>query len=164
MYWKQWLKSLLSLVILLGILEMLLPFGELAKFAKLVLGLVLMLAVLQPLSLLLNQDIAVLDLTWDFQREDPEVQVLADRIRWVATEPFLEQNEAALATQLEAALLGLEVVQEAKVHVQNQGQRTALIEVQLVPYNANTKLQVEQFISTMLNLPANKIQVRAWSD
>ena len=44
MYWKQWLQTLLTLAVLLGILEMLLPSGELAKYSKLVLGLALMLA------------------------------------------------------------------------------------------------------------------------
>ena len=38
MYWKQWLLTLLSLVVLLGVSELLLPPGELARYAKLVLG------------------------------------------------------------------------------------------------------------------------------
>jgi stage III sporulation protein AF len=64
MYWREWLQSLLGLVVLLGVLEMLLPSGELAKYSKLVLGLALMLAFLQPLTILLNQDVRDLDLSW----------------------------------------------------------------------------------------------------
>ena len=56
MYWKQWLQTLLSLVVLLGVSELRSPWGS-CRFAKLVLGLCLMLAVLQPLVLLVNQDL-----------------------------------------------------------------------------------------------------------
>ena len=45
MYWKQWLQTLLTLAVLLGILKCSF-LRELAKYSKLVLGLALMLAVL----------------------------------------------------------------------------------------------------------------------
>ncbi|HBN95175.1 MAG TPA: hypothetical protein DDZ66_02655, partial [Firmicutes bacterium] len=107
MYWREWLQTLLSLVILLGIVEMLLPSGELAKYSKLVLGLALMLAILQPLTILLNQDLQNMDLTWiSTISSEPQVQVLAERVQLAATTPFLKQDEVTFATQIETVLLG----------------------------------------------------------
>ena len=82
MYWKEWLQTLLSLVILVGVAEMLLPSGRLAKFSQLVLGLALMLAVLQPLTLLFNADLNSPDLfgpsaLWSV----PDLEELAAEIR-----------------------------------------------------------------------------------
>lgn len=75
MYWRQWLQTLFSLAVLLAVLELLLPSGELAKFARLVLGLSLMLAVLEPVVLLVNEEMLGVDLTWLQGGEDaPDVQ------------------------------------------------------------------------------------------
>lgn len=164
MYWKQWLKSLLSLVILLGVLEVLLPSGGLAKFSKLVLGLALMLAILQPLTLLLNQDVAHLDLSWFLQNGGSDVAVSANRVRWAAVKPFFEQDREDLTNQLEDVLLGLADVQETKIYFHSQSSSGGIIEVYLKPFNTPTKLQVEQIISTMLNLPVSQIKVQAWVD
>ena len=96
MYWKQWLQTLLSLVVLLGLLELLLPSGELAKYSKLVLGLSLMLAVLQPITLLFNEEFLGVDLAWLKETENiPDVHRLAERISGRPRVQFCRHEEAA---------------------------------------------------------------------
>ena len=105
MYWKQWLQTLLSLVVLLGVSELLLPPGELARFAKLVLGLCLMLAVLQPLVLLVNQDLLGVDLAW-LRGTDvaPEVELSAERLQWAGIQVLWQEHDQQFAAELEKAL------------------------------------------------------------
>ena len=165
MYWREWLQTLLSLVILLGIVEMLLPSGELAKFSKLVLGLALMLAVLQPLAILLNEDIQSMDLTWNSEMSpEPQVQVLAEKVQLAATTPFLKQDEIALAAQIETVLLGLEYVEDVKVHIQSPGQGNALIHVFLQPFTTISAETVGKMVASILNVPVNTISVKRWAE
>ncbi len=165
MYWREWLQTLLSLVILLGIVEMLLPSGELAKYSKLVLGLALMLAILQPLTILLNQDLQNMDLTWiSTISSEPQVQVLAERVQLAATTPFLKQDEVTFATQIETVLLGLEYVENVKVHIESTGQSDALIHIFLQPFGESRKKTVGEIVASMLHVPVNQISVERWRE
>ncbi len=163
MYWRQWLQTLLCLVILLGVVEMLLPSGELAKFSKLVLGLALMLALLQPLTILLNEDIQNLDLTWISEiAAEPQVQVLAERVQLAATMPFLKEDETALATQIEAVLLSLDYVEDVKVQIESTGQQGTIVHVFLQPFAMTSTEPVGNLVASMLNIPENQIAVKRW--
>ena len=61
MNWREWLRTLLGLSVLLGLAEMLLPQGNMAKFSKLVFGLVLILAVLEPVVNLVSLNPITID-------------------------------------------------------------------------------------------------------
>lgn len=165
MYWREWLQTLLSLVILLGILEMLLPSGELAKFSKLVLGLALMLAVLQPLTLLLDGDLGTLDLSWmSTSSQQPEIQTLAERIQLAAAGPLLKRDEAVWATQIEDVLLNLVEIREVKVQIENEGSSNARVQVLLRPCERDTATRARQIVASLLNVAEGQISVQHWPE
>ncbi|HKM43412.1 MAG TPA: stage III sporulation protein AF [Limnochordia bacterium] len=165
MYWKQWLQTLLGLVILLCVLEMLLPSGEMAKFSKLVLGLALMLAVLQPLSILLNQDLYYMDLAWqDALSSEPDVQRLAERVQLAATVPFLKNNEEAVEKQIEDILLSLDDIDHASVQILGAGQRDAPVHIWMRPFSTANAKVVRELVGSILNIPADQILVKLWAE
>ncbi|NMB21259.1 MAG: hypothetical protein GX979_10360 [Firmicutes bacterium] len=159
MYWQQWLQALLGLVVLLCVLEMLLPSGELAKFSKLVLGLAIMLAVLQPLSILLNQDVQVLDFAWEDSPEwAPDVQSLAERVQLAATTPFLRSNEEQVANQLEDILLSQDIVESASVQIREE-RRQLVVHISVHPFSPRDADRVRELVSSILNIPAERVLV-----
>ncbi len=82
MDWKGWLRTVLGISVLLGIADMLLPKGGTAKFCKLVLGLTLMLAVLQPISNLFSLNPVSVDLDWPGQGlSEREINSIAARVQ-----------------------------------------------------------------------------------
>jgi stage III sporulation protein AF len=165
MYWREWLQSLLGLVVLLGVLEMLLPSGELAKYSKLVLGLALMLAFLQPLTILLNQDVRDLDLSWiSEEASKPDVERLADNVRLAAATPFLRQDEPVLIAQMEQVLLSLDGIEEATVHMDTQGRGSTLVEVHLRPFSDTQAETVARIVGSLLTIPENRVSVMRLAD
>ncbi|MGE5551408.1 MAG: stage III sporulation protein AF [Bacteroidota bacterium] len=52
-----WLRKLVGTAIILGFLELILPEGELQRFARVVMGLLVVLVLLQPLAAILRQDL-----------------------------------------------------------------------------------------------------------
>ncbi len=164
MYWKQWLQTLLSLVVLLGVLELLLPAGELARFAKLVLGLSLMLAVLQPLTLLVDPELLGVDLAWLPETGSaPYVQDRAERLRLAAVRALLEEGGQELKAQLEKALAGIEAVQRVRVELPLEN-GAAPVRVFIDPWEPATRREAEQLVSALLNLPLQHIVVLAWPE
>jgi len=164
-YWKEWLQTLLGLVIILGMIEMLLPGGELAKFSKLVLGLALMLAVLQPLTILLNRDLQTLELSLDpTLSPEPAVAVLAQKVQVAATMPFLKRDESALAAQVEGVLMNLDYVEDVQVQIHSVDLGAGMIHVSFRPFSENAKASIERIVSSILNVPANQITVEGWAE
>lgn len=160
MYWKEWLQTLLSLVILVGVAEMLLPSGRLAKFSQLVLGLALMLAVLQPLTLLFNADLNSPDLLgpsalWSV----PDLEELAAEIRLAAALPFLRQDQEERSRQMEQALLGLDLVEDVQVDM-GLGASDACIYVSIQPYTLELAEQIQQALGSMVSVPPREISVQ----
>ena len=163
MYWKEWLQTLLALVVLLGIVEMLLPSGELAKFSQLVLGLALLLAVLQPLTLLLNRDLQSVDLSWiGKMSREPQVQVLAERIQLAAATPFWQQDEGALATQIERVLLSLEQIEDVQVQIDSSRNNDPLVSIFIQPFAADLAEVVRQLVASLIHAPVNEVLVKHW--
>ncbi|HBG10148.1 MAG: stage III sporulation protein AF [Limnochordia bacterium] len=164
MYWKQWLQTLLSLVVLLGLLELLLPSGELAKYSKLVLGLSLMLAVLQPITLLFNEEFLGVDLAWLKETENiPDVHRLAERIQWAAASSVLAEHEEA-AAHLEEVLASLEYVQRVRVQLSGGEHAAQSIQVFVDPWEPSVRQEAERLVSTLLRLPAQRISVLPWAE
>lgn len=165
MYWKQWLQTLLGLVILLGILEILLPPGELGKFSKLVLGLVLMLAVLQPLTIILNQDIRDLDLSW-ISEDSPDfsVQARGEKMQLAATTPFLQHDQSPLASQLEDILRDLDYIDNVEVRMPDSGRGTTLLQIFVQPFAASSAGEIADIVASLINVPVNQISVERWTE
>ena len=86
----EWLRKLVGTVVILGFLELLLPEGEMHRFARVVMGLLVLLVMLQPLAALIHQSPA-------FDR------ILADR---APSAPAAPAETAAGAARVSAA--GLE--------------------------------------------------------
>lgn len=161
MYWKEWMQTILALVVLLGILEMLLPSGDLAKFAKLVLGLALMLAVLQPITLLFKADLGRFDVEWfGLNTREPEITVLAERVMEVASVPFLKHEEGLLITEIESVLKILENVEDVQVKIQSSSH----VQVFLRPFEPSTETKVRKVTAAILNLPEHQISVVRWPE
>lgn len=159
MYWRQWLQTLLALVILLCVLEILLPPGELGKFSKLVLGLAIMLAVLQPLAILLNTEVLVLDYAWDQTLwREPDVEGLAERVRLAATTPFLKDREEQVAKEIEDLLLRqLDLV---RVRVGFETARDLVVQITIDPYSPVQAQTIRDLAGSILNLPRERIVVK----
>lgn len=108
--WQEWLRLLIALVIIIGFFDMLLPANDIKKLAKLVAGLVLMLAVLQPV-------LAIVNLNWatSLQEFPNDVVQSSQQQSWTATaeqlseaglKPALSSIEASAQAQLTNYLTG----------------------------------------------------------
>lgn len=52
--WHSWISSLIGLILIIGFFDMLLPDNNMKKMAKLVIGLVILIAVIEPILAVLN--------------------------------------------------------------------------------------------------------------
>ena len=118
MFWREWLTTLLGLTILLAIVEMILPPGDIGKFSRLVLGLVVLLAVLQPLItfLKLNPEIPSIS-TWVPAQIEQDALVLAEEMRLAGAKPLLEADSGGHIRQLEALLLTMDQIEDVQVEI-----------------------------------------------
>lgn len=160
-FWKEWLQTLLALAVLIGLAEMLLPPGDLGRFSKLVLGLVLMLAVLQPLLLLFDRGWEGLELGWqeNFPGE-PAWQALAARIQAAGEEPFLQDVDQGLARKIESLLLTLNEVEEARVSVESASGGIRRVLVGLDTSDGQVKNKVRKIVAGFLNLQEELVLVQ----
>lgn len=162
MYWKEWLKMLLGLTTLLGVVELLLPPGDIAKFSKLVLGLVLMLAMLQPLTIIFSNGLENIDLTW-LEQNYPKMDLLdkVERIQVAAAKPFLEVENENSIVQIESLLLTLESIEDVEVHVRDEG----FVAIKIKPFRMELANRVTRIVEGTLGIPANRIEVvEEWSE
>lgn len=161
MYWKQWLQMLLSLVVLLGLLEILLPPGGTAKFVRLVMGLSLMLALLQPLTLLVLPELGSIDLgLFSGDAGGLNLEMLADRVRLAAARPLLQQGGGLVVEQVEQALLSTGEVQQVRIELTSGS--GPYLRVYLHPVQSRDR--AANLISTLLNLPLSEISILPWPD
>lgn len=164
-YWQEWLKSVLALLVLLGILEMLLPPGELAKFSKLVLGFSLMLAFLQPITILLQQDFVPPDLPV-FQTSflEQEIEERATRVMWAVTKSFWPEGVEQKEEELEHLLSQVKQVEKINVEIVETRGRLEQVLVLLEPLERDLEEQVQHVVSAALNVDFNRIKVAKWPD
>lgn len=122
--WRSWLRMLIGLVLVIGLFDMLLPETDLKKLAKLVMGLVIMLAVLQPITALLN-------VGWDGSISI-ETTLYDDEIDWgkagemiydAGSKPVLQFVTNQADHQMEALLIANTMVADAKIttHISEDG-------------------------------------------
>lgn len=116
--WRQWLQTFMTLVVLTSLFEMLLPEDDLRKFAKLAMGLVLMLAILQPIMALVHLDwhleyplvasVAVPAVDW---------QERASVIQEAGAGPVMQAATRNVARQIQALLLLDREIHEVSITV-----------------------------------------------
>ena len=159
-FWKDWLKTLTALVILMVILETILPENELRKFAKLVLGLVLMTAVLQPI-------LAVVYLNWDLGDwvVDGETvtgeawQETAARLQSKGSEPVFRLLDQSLIHQVEAIVLGIHDVEHVKVQIVNTNGQLGEIVVNVDSRDEAVLMKIKRVVAHYLNMDEERITV-----
>lgn len=163
MFWREWLKTLLGLTVLLGIVEMLLPPGDVARFSKLVLGLAVMLAVLQPLTtfLSLNPEIAPSSPRIPSPPEQ-DLLVLADEIRWAGAKSLLESGGDSLIRQMEALLLTIEQIEEVQVEIQGSSLDRQMVVVRINPTTPSLEGRVRKIVGGILNLGEHQVRIEGW--
>ena len=161
MFWKEWLQILLALAILAGVGELLLPSGDLGRFSRLVLGLVLMLAVLQPLLFVLDRSWEGIELGWqknpDWERE---WQNLAAKIQAAGESPFLRNADQGATKQLETLLLTLEQVTEVVVGIEMASAKINGVTVQLDSSDDGIKSKARKIAASFLNVREDLISVQ----
>jgi stage III sporulation protein AF len=115
---KEWVRSLVMLVILASAMELLLPMNSMKKYVRMTLGLLVTLAVLQPAFTYLGKEVVV-D-TALFVNEDNdrlpsmgEIMARAAEFRERNTELALTEARARLAAEVRDAALAVEGVGEA---------------------------------------------------
>lgn len=120
--WRGWIQTLIALVVVLGFLEMLLPDTSIKKFSKLVFGLVLMLAVLQPImaivfwdwdtSFPLELSLETVASNYDYWEQE------GNRLHQIGSEHLDTQVMAGAIRQIETLALMTEGVEDAKVELE----------------------------------------------
>jgi stage III sporulation protein AF len=118
---REWVKQLILIVILAGFIDLVLPTGSTRKFARVVVGLFVIMALFNPLLLLLRQDVSwriprfeesVMD-RGDMREVTSQDEVLAATVQ----EQALAHYRRQLEEQAKALVLSLEEVSEARAKV-----------------------------------------------
>lgn len=158
---KSWLKTILALTVILGIAELLLPAGDVGKFARLVLGLTIMLAVLQPLSDLLQPSIVLPTflpeaIAWHEQNFEPR----AESLLWAGMRPLLSGKENTLINELEELILANTSLEEVSVELEN-GIFTERLKVYIKPKTRDLEEVVRVIIMEYLPFESKNILISA---
>jgi len=121
---SEMVRNIAVLVLLALFMELLLPFGELSRFIRMVMGLVLLAAVLNPILGLLKQE----QLLPSFQKEDysQETAAILDRGEELSTQmedQALSEYEQSTVSQIEALVSLVDGVKsvEASAEADSQG-------------------------------------------
>lgn len=115
---KEWVRSLVMLVILASAMELLLPMNSMKKYVRMTLGLLVTLAVLQPAFTYLGKEVVV-DTTLFVKEENDrlpsmgEIMTKAAEFRERNTELTLTEARARLAAEVRDAALAVDGVGEA---------------------------------------------------
>lgn len=157
--WREWIKTLLALTLILGALDILLPRGEIGKFAKFTIGLALMLAVLQPLTALLTPQ---MDLD-AFLLHQPQVAhdflFQGERLKSVAAKPFLEQQTHLQIQRLQEAIVDSTEVAEIEIEILTDNVYQPIATVKIQPFNSTNERRVKQIFKDSLGFAEQQIVV-----
>ncbi|MFZ5824045.1 MAG: stage III sporulation protein AF [Bacillota bacterium] len=116
---KEWVRSLIMLVILASVLELLLPMNSMKKFVRMAMGLLIVLGVVRPVVGLLGQPVEVkTDLLVSEGTTLPsmnQIMVEAGRFRERNQALLLQEAERRLTDEARAAAREVEGVADARV-------------------------------------------------
>ena len=106
---KEWVRGLVMLVILASCLEMLLPMNAMKKYVRMTMGLLVVLAVIQPILSFMGQTVTVTNLFPDDDRGSlPTISQIMSR-----AEQYREKNRTLALAQARTSLT-VEAVQAAR--------------------------------------------------
>lgn len=118
---KEWLRGLVLLIVLASLLELLLPMGNMKRFVRMTMGLLIILGMVRPVVLLLGQEVTLepMLLVEDGTRLPTVDQIMAEADRFHArnVELLLREAERNLGQQLREAVLQLSGAHDAAVEV-----------------------------------------------
>lgn len=119
---KEWVRNLVMLVILASCLELFLPMNSMKKFVRMVLGLLVVLAVMQPALALLGQPgtVDATALLGEDRRDLPSLQEImaqADEFREKNQALLAEEAQARVADEVREAAKGVSGVADARAVV-----------------------------------------------
>src|SRR5690554_3929225 len=157
---RSWLKTITTLVVILGFLETILPeSGGVKGFAKLVFGLVLMAAILQPILSLVNLEWALALSPGISDSSQTDWLATAERLQTRGAQPVLAAVDESAAGQLEALVLTVQGVEEADVVIQaSMGQiETVRVEVR---GDESVGSRVQKIAAQYLGISPNQVDVK----
>ncbi len=140
---KEWVRGLVMLVLLAGVLEMLVPQNAMKRYVRMVMGLLVVLGVLQPVLQLLGQQVVV-DPTGFAQSPDgrlpsvSQVMARAAAFREKNQRLLLKEASERLGAMAREAARSLEGVADAAAEVALEpdgkgGYRVAAVHVTVIP-------------------------------
>lgn len=116
---KSWITGLITLIFFATILEMLLPIGQMRRFVRLVIGLVLIMVLMKPVFKVMEFTFAPERVLWNLQQN-----VVADQTLPTASRAGQQIDELVLATvrdrvrqQVEQSAMGVDGVRSASAKV-----------------------------------------------
>ncbi|MGI6361906.1 MAG: stage III sporulation protein AF [Bacillota bacterium] len=125
-------RNVVVLVVLAVFLEMLLPFGVLSRFIRLVIGLLLLAAVLNPLLVLVNHTpSAPVFIEEDYSQKTEEILEKGDDLSRSLENQASQQYQEGIVGQIEALVLLVPGVKEAMVEVRLQEEGKILEQVEI---------------------------------
>ncbi|NLM39238.1 MAG: stage III sporulation protein AF [Firmicutes bacterium] len=162
-----WLKAITALVIILGFLETILPESAgLRGTAKLVFGIVLMAAVLQPVLELVHLDWArslssgsALESVYStsFYAYD-DWESTAARLQAKGAAPVLRAVDDSAGRQLEALIMTVQGVEQARVKLVSEQGVIEAVDV-TVTGDGITGHKIQRIIAQYLDLPEERVAV-----
>lgn len=160
---REWLKTITALVIILGVLETVLPeSGGIKKFAKLVFGLALMAAILQPVLLIVTLDWAAALPLPEAGHGEHDWLAAAERLQAKGAAPLLAAASHAAARQLEGLLLALEGVEDIEVQLTPASDGIEEVTVK-VRGDANLGPRIQKIAAHYFHIPEAQVMVIAAS-
>ena len=121
----EWVRGLVVLVVLASLLEMLLPMGEMKRFVRLAMGLVIMLGIVRPILGLLGGQVAIDPESWfhpaDSLPSVSEIMREAERFQAHTQALLLDELRERMQRTAEGAARSVEGVAEASAAVELAG-------------------------------------------
>lgn len=119
---KEWVRSLVMLVILASILELLLPMNSMKKFVRMTMGLLIVLGVVRPVVGLLGRPVDVdpglLVGSGESLPSMHEIMAEADRFKQKNQALVMQEAEARLSAEGRAAARKVDGVSDARISLQ----------------------------------------------
>jgi len=153
----EWLKKLIGTTVILGFLELILPEGEMHRFARVVLGLLVLFVMLQPLAALIHQSPNFDQILTEWAPTSQAAasdETAANAARVSAA--GLEALERARRTALERAISESVVNSSVSVTVDQSGEPHVLVRLR----DGRDPSQMRQTIASQYGLPAAAVEVR----
>ncbi|MDI9419812.1 MAG: stage III sporulation protein AF [Firmicutes bacterium] len=155
--WQQWVRMLAGLVLFTAFFDLLLPENDSKKLAKLIMGLVIVAAMLQPVLTMVasNWDSTIIALGTAGPSWTPnhDVTYPGAEIQFAGMEPMWPLISSSAAAQLEALLISSESIENAQVIITlAEDGSVSQVQVAIWPVSASDQLPL-----------AKQLTLREWA-